>query len=123
MFWLGLLVGMPLGAAGLYVWALAYSAYERSRYVDADCAGGSGRDGAAVRLMPAYTNARQHMPKVFRHIIDSDRELTRLRDDFVSGEGTTDDWHRVRELHADRKNLRAGAERALRWNTDKGATP
>jgi hypothetical protein len=72
--------------------------------------------------MPAYTNARQTIPYVFEAIIANDAARLALRDRAADGLMTQSDWRELGELVADRKNLRRGAEQAMRWNTDKGAT-
>lgn len=73
--------------------------------------------------MPAYTNAKQTIPHVFKCVVENDREREALRDSFVAyGPNSPAQWLRLKELIADRKNLRIGAEKALRWNTDKGNT-
>jgi len=71
--------------------------------------------------MPAYTNAHQHIPEVFKEIMENDAERAALH---AKPNMTTADWRRVGEL-MDRKkrDLVPSAERALRWNTDKGASP
>lgn len=71
--------------------------------------------------MPAYTNARQTIPEVFTQVMRNDQRRERLRDLAVNGEMTQGDWRELGELTRDRKNLRGSAEKALRWNTDKGA--
>lgn len=70
--------------------------------------------------MPAYTNARQHFPQAFKDIIANDARREEIRDGFVAGSASLIDWRELSLLVQDRKNLRASAERALRWNTDKG---
>lgn len=71
--------------------------------------------------MPAYTNARPNVPKIFQEIMKND---TQRGDILAKGaDMTTADWKRLKELAKDKKdNLRPGAEKALRWNTDKGNT-
>ena len=68
----------------------------------------------------AWSNAKPHVPALFRHIEDNDAERAAIRDRFVNGGGSTGDWRNLRYLVKDRANLRRGAELALRWNTDKG---
>lgn len=66
--------------------------------------------------MPAYTNAKQVIPNVFKCVMEIDikqQELRRL--DVIP-------FAPAVELIRDRRNLRASAEKMLRWNTDKGAT-
>lgn len=71
--------------------------------------------------MPAFANARPHMPQVFKDILINDARREALRDGSAAGVMTQTDWRELRELVSDRQSLRRGAELALRWNTDKGA--
>lgn len=71
--------------------------------------------------MAAFTNARTRIPKLFQEIIENDNRRASLRDKAVAGLMTQADWRDLTELVRDRKNLRAGAEIALRWDTNKGA--
>jgi hypothetical protein len=71
--------------------------------------------------MPAYTNATQTVPKVFKEIIknDAEREAIHAKGDTM----TQDDWRRLGALSTDKKALRRGAEEVLKWNRDKGNGP
>lgn len=51
---------------------------------------------------------------MFEHIAENDTKRESLRDKFVSGGGTQEDWRQVKALVDDRKNLRRGAELAMR---------
>lgn len=70
-----------------------------------------------------FNNAKPRLPAVFLEIIKNDREREEIRDRFVAHTMRREDWYRLAELVADRKNLRCGAEDALRWNTNKGQPP
>lgn len=64
--------------------------------------------------MPYYTNAKQTIPNVFKCIIENDTKQGELRQlDVIP-------FAPMKELIRDRRNLNASAEKALRWNTDKG---
>lgn len=64
--------------------------------------------------MAYYTNAKQVIPKVFTHIMENDAKQSTLRSlDVIP-------FAPMAELIRDRGRLRAGAEKLLRWNTDKG---
>jgi hypothetical protein len=69
--------------------------------------------------MPAYTNAKTTIPPIFQYIIDNHNERYALPKD---GTMTQHQWRTLRALVTEMKSLRGDAERALRWNTDKGAT-
>lgn len=60
------------------------------------------------------------LPDAFHHIVQNDAARAALRDRACAGLMTQADWLQLAELVKDRKNLRRGAEQALRWNTDKG---
>jgi hypothetical protein len=65
--------------------------------------------------MAAFSNAKQVIPNVFKQIIVNDNRQAELRS------LTVIPFTPMIELIRDRRNLRAGAEKLLRWNTDKGA--
>lgn len=65
-----------------------------------------------------FSNAKQHIPKVFHQIAENQAERERLRSASVV---SLEDASRFKELKDDMdKSLRPGAERLLRWNKDKG---
>lgn len=64
--------------------------------------------------MPAFSNARQHIPDVFKRIIVNHNELDALKAEPVI------DFKRARTLLAIKRDYRREAEVMLRWNTDKG---
>lgn len=64
--------------------------------------------------MPAYTNAKQRIPDLFRKIMVNHAELAAAKAEKVI------DWTRARTLVILKRSYRAEAEVALRWNTNKG---
>lgn len=68
------------------------------------------------------TNAKQHLPELFGEIVKNDIRRERLRDRFVNGTFTPEDWYELAGFVRNRKNLRRGAEQSLKWNNDKGST-
>lgn len=67
---------------------------------------------------PAYTNAKQTIPEVFKEIIKNEAARRTLSTPEVI---SFEQCQQFRALKDDMdKNLRPSAERALRWNTDKG---
>jgi hypothetical protein len=70
--------------------------------------------------MAAFTNAKPHVPEVFKLIIQNDARRSELLN--KRGGMTTAEWRELGELTAYKKtSLRPSAEEALRWNTNKGA--
>jgi hypothetical protein len=69
---------------------------------------------AGEALMPAYTNATTIVPPLFQEIMRNDREIT--------------DWKGRKVIVMDiakrtlkrKRELMAAAEKALKWNVDKG---
>lgn len=64
--------------------------------------------------MPAYTNAKQRIPDLFRKIMVNHAELAALKAEQVI------DFARGKTLVILRRVYRAEAEVALRWNTNRG---
>jgi hypothetical protein len=72
---------------------------------------------ASQRL--AEKKPTQSIPTVFKDIMANDSERAAIRE--KGADMTQADWRRLASLNHDKKtNLRPGAEKALRWNTDKG---
>jgi hypothetical protein len=69
--------------------------------------------------MAAFTNAKQSIPLLFKFIMDNHRAREALPKD---GTMTQQQWREQRALVTEMKSLRRDAEKALRWNTDKGNT-
>lgn len=67
--------------------------------------------------MPAFTNAAQSIPPLFQFIMDNHAAREALPKD---GSMTQQQWREQRALVTDMQSLRRDAEKALRWNTDKG---
>lgn len=67
----------------------------------------------------AFTNAKQSIPPLFAEIMrnHAEREALRAPSLITFGEA-----RRYRVLQAEMDEFRRGAEKALMWNTDKGAT-
>lgn len=65
--------------------------------------------------MPAYTNAVQTIPAVFKAVIENHNKQRELKSlDVIP-------FSPMAELLMDMRNLRHSAEKALRWNTNKGS--
>jgi hypothetical protein len=71
--------------------------------------------------MPAYTNAKQNIPPLFKEITRNHAETAALRnaDAVVVPLAAVSNLKRLRD---EMSEYRRGAERALRWNTNKGNT-
>lgn len=68
--------------------------------------------------MPAFTNAKTHVPALFQEIMRNHNEQQAILD---KGETmSTEEWCRLRELKDEMKEYRRAAEKALHWNADKG---
>lgn len=65
----------------------------------------------------AYTNAKQSIPLLFKFIMQNHAAREALPKD---GRMTQRQGREQRALVTDMKSLRRDAEKALRWNTDKG---
>ena len=64
--------------------------------------------------------AKTTIPKVFQEIIKNDNRCAEIL--ALGSEMTKIDWRELAVLKEDKKkNLRPGAEQALKWNVDKGA--
>jgi hypothetical protein len=64
--------------------------------------------------------AQPHWPELFRQIIRNDADQARI---FELGSSMTRiDWCQLKILRAERAEYRRGAEKALKWNQDKGNT-
>jgi hypothetical protein len=73
--------------------------------------------------MPAYTNACQRIPALFEEIMRNHRDVACLK--AVVTKSSIVPWHAVlslKRLRAEMREFRRGAEKALRWNVDKGNT-
>lgn len=75
--------------------------------------------------MPAYTNAKQTIPEVFKLIMVNHAAQEPLLSKCLNRSLdalTMDEWIELGRLRREMIGYRADAERALKWNTDKGAT-
>ena len=72
--------------------------------------------------MPAFTNAKPHIPLVFREIMKNHDQ--RMAIHALGANMTQADWRQLGILQQDKKrNLIPSAEKMLRWNVDKGDRP
>jgi hypothetical protein len=73
-------------------------------------------------VVRASPNPKPHVPDLFKEIIRNDNERQAIHDSIMHiglAEGQAA-WRRLKELHAEKKEYRSGAEKALKWNKDKG---
>lgn len=64
--------------------------------------------------MPAYTNATQNIPELFKIIMEVDQKIEAIRSNLVI------EFEQIRELKKRKAELRKAAEAALSWNVNKG---
>lgn len=64
--------------------------------------------------MPAYTNAKQVIPELFKQIVRNDNQLREIRALPVIP------LIEAASLVHERREYRRAAEQMLKWNTDKG---
>lgn len=69
--------------------------------------------------MPAFTNAKQSIPPLFMAIMENDKARDAIH--AKGAEMTSDDWNELGRLTREKRDFRGAAEKALRWNVDKGA--
>lgn len=74
------------------------------------------------QLMPAYTNATQNIPGLFKAIMENHREQEGILNNLAAGTCTTAEWLRLKELRYEMQDFRRAAEKALSWNHNKGNT-
>jgi len=73
--------------------------------------------------MPYYTNAKQHIPPLFKEIMRNHADVVRVRAAIRTTSVVS--WNTalsLRALHNEMREYRRAAEIALRWNTNKGST-
>jgi hypothetical protein len=71
--------------------------------------------------MPAYTNAKTHVPALFKEIMRNHRRREELNAG-PPGSITREGWIEQGGLLREMREFRRGAEKALCWNADKGNT-
>lgn len=70
--------------------------------------------------MPAFTNAKQQIPDLFKEIMRNHAEQAAIRE---KGFGMSQiDWRQLKILRCEMAEYRRGAERMLHHNVDKGNT-